>query len=156
MRCQTPSRYASHAIVRLIGSALAAASVLSTMVEKRPLPISEERERDSFPRKNPFFRTINETKEADRKDKKNNIVPLHLYSSIQYLFNDLYNVSQIIVIIYHFRTRCFFAFPFVRVSCSPLDLFARIAEPWLSLSVPAKNKWRRWAGGRSRSIIPAN
>lgn len=71
MRCQTPSRYASHAIVRLIGSALAAASVLSTMVEKRPLLISEERERDSFLRKNPFFRTINETKEADRKDKKN-------------------------------------------------------------------------------------
>lgn len=49
MRCQTPSRYVSHAIVRLIGSALAASapSTCGTMVEKRPLPISEEKRRET-------------------------------------------------------------------------------------------------------------
>lgn len=77
MRCQTPSRYVSHAIVRLIGSALAASapSTCGTMVEKRPLPISEERRRETslsrFFIQNPFF-----SKKADQKGK-NMVIALH-------------------------------------------------------------------------------
>lgn len=77
MRCQTPSRYVSHAIVRLIGSALAASapSTCGTMVEKRPLPISEEKRRETslsrFFIQNPFF-----SKKADQKGK-NMVIALH-------------------------------------------------------------------------------
>lgn len=124
MRCQTPSRYVSHAIVRLIGSALAASapSTCGTMVEKRPLPISEERRRETslsrFFIQNPFF-----SKKADQKGK-NMVIALHVYFS--YLSRDLYNVLQIIVI-YHFQTCHFLLFLSHSPLSSALDLsvFAR-------------------------------
>lgn len=124
MRCQTPSRYVSHAIVRLIGSALAASapSTCGTMVEKRPLPISEEKRRETslsrFFIQNPFF-----SKKADQK-RKNMVIALHVYFS--YLSRDLYNVLQIIVI-YHFQTCHFLLFLSHSPLSSALDLsvFAR-------------------------------
>lgn len=122
MRCQTPSRYVSHAIVRLIGSALAASapSTCGTMVEKRPLPISEEKRRETslsrFFIQNPFF-----SKKADQK-RKNMVIALHVYFS--YLSRDLYNVLQIIVI---YQTCHFLLFLSHSPLSSALDLsvFAR-------------------------------
>lgn len=152
MRCQTPSRYVSHAIVRLIGSALAASapSTCGTMVEKRPLPISEERRRETslsrFFIQNPFF-----SKKADQKGK-NMVIALHC---LFFVF-----IERFIQCLADYRYLSLSNMPFFALPFALSSLIGSISRSshgaCLSLSVPAKNKWRRWAGGRSRSIIPAN
>lgn len=125
MRCQTPSRYVSHAIVRLIGSALAASapSTCGTMVEKRPLPISEEKRRETSLSLVSLFKILFSRK---RRIKKVKIWLLPCIVYFSYLSRDLYNVLQIIVI-YHFQTCHFLLFLSHSPLSSALDLsvFAR-------------------------------
>lgn len=150
MRCQTPSRYVSHAIVRLIGSALAASvpSTCGTMVEKRPLPISEEKRRETslsrFFIQNPFF-----SKKADQK--YGYCLALFIFR----IYREIYTMSCRLSLFITFK-HAIFCSSFRTLLSHRLSISRSSHGACLSLSVPAKNKWRRWAGGRSRSIIPAN
>lgn len=150
MRCQTPSRYVSHAIVRLIGSALAASapSTCGTMVEKRPLPISEEKRRETslsrFFIQNSFF-----SKKADQK--YGYCLALFIFR----IYREIYTMSCRLSLFITFK-HAIFCSSFRTLLSHRLSISRSSHGACLSLSVPAKNKWRRWAGGRSRSIIPAN
>lgn len=153
MRCQTPSRYVSHAIVRLIGSALAASapSTCGTMVEKRPLPISEEKRRETSLSLVSLFKILFSRKRRIKKVK----IWLLPCTFIFRIYREIYTMSCRLSLFITFK-HAIFCSSFRTLLSHRLSISRSSHGACLSLSVPAKNKWRRWAGGRSRSIIPAN